>query len=167
MLVLVTAAAVTCFSLLYANPWLADAYFTLCIAMLALGIVAAIARRGDKRAFWMGFVIISAAYLWLALSPYGPTMSEYAQMLSDQGPSPDRAHLLTSRLLIAGYQQMEDVPMFGPAGYSAAAYTARFAAFMVVGHSSLALLAGWLGGILATHLYRSNGVADRDEKRSA
>jgi hypothetical protein len=53
---------------------------------------------------------------------------------------------------------MGEVAMLGQGGYSAAAYHARFMAFLVIGHSLFALLFGWFGGCLAKRLYRTNGA---------
>jgi len=152
MLLPLTAAAVACFSLFYANPLLADAWYTACMAAIVVGIVGAVSRQGEKRAYWIGLSVAVAAYVWLTMGIFGASLDTYRTLESDVGlvRAYSRAAIVTSRLLIYGHQFATEVEV----GSLTAAEKYRLLANMCVGHSSLALLCGWLSGHLAARLYR-------------
>src|SRR4051794_38677868 len=64
----VSCLAVTCYCLLYANPVVGDIYYTVTIAAVILGLIMVTQLRGDRQAYWMGFTIVAASYVWLSMS---------------------------------------------------------------------------------------------------
>jgi len=179
MLVATTAVAVTCYSLLYATPWLGDFYYTAALATIMLGIVAAIQRQGERRAFWLGFSLVAATYVWFSIQPSLsrlPTSSTLSMQLA--GIDLQDPQLVTSKLLQICYEHycLSDK---GPGTLNSNAYTRyrqvapgqvipqyvvspRFqqfdsnrVAFVTIGHASLALVFGWLGGVASRRMYRS------------
>jgi len=150
LIVVVSALAVTCYCLVYPNPLIADAYYTLCLAGIVLGFVTSIAVQGERRIFWFAFALVVTAYTWMTL--YGRSDGTmYAAMKEARMETYSRASLITSRLLSRSYAYIAA----SPAGRfrDAMDYT-RFMTFMAIGHASLALLFGWATGAWASVLYR-------------
>jgi hypothetical protein len=159
LFVLITAAAVTCFGLVYANPLFADLYYTACVAAISGGVVAAVARQGERRAYWIGFVVVAGAYFGQTVFVSQTSMNQYFGLLKNvrfDTSLYNRPQLITTRALVAFYESMEDAPVFGQ-NYNASAYTGRFTALMVTGHCSFALFFGWVAGCLGRRLFRARG----------
>jgi hypothetical protein len=151
-----TLAAITFGGLSYAGSLLADLFYSAAVAMILIGLVAALVRKGPKRAFWTGFAVAAVAYMWLTLYP-AETVKEYLVLMNN--PRVTRfayghMNLVTTRLLAKSYGWFEDAPMSGVGGYSAADYMDRFVAYMVIGHCSLAMLLASAFGVLARALYQ-------------
>lgn len=139
----------------YANPLLADLFYSAAVASMLVGVVAAVARKGVQRAFWTGFSIAAAAYMWLTLYPM-EAVKNYLILLNNPQVtiSAYGMNLVTTRLLAKTYGLFKDTPMSGLGGYSAGDYMERFTAFMVIGHCSLAVLLAWGFGAFTQALYQ-------------
>ncbi len=91
LLVLVTVSAVGCYALVQHTPLWASIVVTLAYALLSVGAILAVVRRGSPRAFWAGFAAGGSVYLALAFSP----------LVFTGAPS-----LLTTKALIAGWKHV-------------------------------------------------------------
>src|SRR3954463_7364016 len=67
MLIAFAFVALSCMGLLYANRTWAACFFTATFLLILVGIVNAFIRRGSSKAFWIGFVVFSGAYFWVAM----------------------------------------------------------------------------------------------------
>lgn len=63
LLVAVTIAAVGVAALLNANVWWQGATWLVALLLLGAGILLVVYRRGEQRAYWLGFVIFGGLYL--------------------------------------------------------------------------------------------------------
>lgn len=180
LLGLVVFVAVACGSLLDASPWTASVVFTLTLAILLLGLLAAIGRKGSVRAFWLGFTITGWGYLWLAISPRQlPDEGLYG--LAPSGLFQSGGTLVTTKLLRLGHAAIHPPkpnapkPNAGMGGMGGGFFSlapdslqeeidsfARiggfgddiiFHAFMRIGHSLWALLFAYLGGRLTRYFH--------------
>ncbi len=64
MVLAVAFAALRTPSRIWANAW-----FSLALGGITIAIPAAVVRRGDRRAFWIGFAVCGWVYFLFALSP--------------------------------------------------------------------------------------------------
>jgi hypothetical protein len=67
LLVAVTIAALGVTALLNANLWWEGGTWLVALAFLAGGILLAIYRQGEQRAYWLGFIIFGGLYLGMLL----------------------------------------------------------------------------------------------------
>ena len=89
LIMIVVAAAVSLAALRSASPIWVDALLMLTYAAIGFAILAALYREGGCRAYWLGFVLFTGGYHWLAFEP-------------GTAPAPT-PKLLTGRLLVALY----------------------------------------------------------------
>jgi hypothetical protein len=82
LLVAVTIAAVGIAALLNANHWWEAGTWLVALGLLGSGILLCIYRRGEQRAYWLGFVIFGGLYLGLVLIT--SLVSQYHDMLPTQ-----------------------------------------------------------------------------------
>ena len=68
MMGLVLAAAIGCGALRYASEFWASTLLTLTAGSLLVAILGALFRRGQSRAFWVGFTVFGWSYLILVIS---------------------------------------------------------------------------------------------------
>jgi hypothetical protein len=71
LLAVVAFIALACTSLAWANGIWATTLFTAALGVLLFAMLAAVLRRQQKQAFWIGFAIFGWGYLWLAHWPNG------------------------------------------------------------------------------------------------
>lgn len=78
-------------ALRFASHWWATATFTLTVGLLAVGLIGAMFRLGERRAFWTGFVLFGGGYLLLVFGPWladfvGPNLvtNDVAALLHEQ-----------------------------------------------------------------------------------
>ncbi len=153
LLAFTAAVAATCCSLVYCTPLLGDAYYTLCIAAIGLGLIAAVARQGEKRFFWLGFSFVAAAYGWLTIfgEQYGQTSNFYHHVQYGEIAGYNAA-LISSRLLTIAYSSIA-AEGGGPRLQHVSEFE-RFMPYITIGHASLSILCGWMGGVAARSFYR-------------
>jgi hypothetical protein len=84
------------------SPLWANALFSLAIGMLTLAILAAVYRKGRRRAFWVGFASCGWVYLILSLGPDHESLT-----------SP---FLITTAILDLLYSKVIPPPTVAPAG---------------------------------------------------
>lgn len=69
LLVLISASGITAVAMANASIYWASLCFSLAILALAFGLIAAIFRRGLKRAYWGGFLIMGCGYMTAMYAP--------------------------------------------------------------------------------------------------
>jgi hypothetical protein len=141
--------------------------FTLTLAALLISILLAVHRAGKRRAFWLGFAVFGWFYLGLSLVPSIESRlitTKTLTFLDSKVPvrsfqvrgiafSPDGKRIATAG---QGQVRLWDAATGTPvSGWSGATEH-----FVRIGHSLLALLAGWLGGRLSCRLCRSSRHAE-------
>jgi hypothetical protein len=178
-----TAVALTCYSLLYASPVLGQIYYTITVAAIVFGIIAAIQLQRERRAFWLGFLIVAASYLGLAMVEKRESAARAVIQLISPGPgmqptrAPDEAELITQHLLTICFDRycLSQDPSYGRGRTDPYVRYSRveqrllgvrqrdpiYGAFMATGHSSIALLLGWLGGAVSRRMYLARSAESR------
>src|SRR5438876_2766461 len=96
LLAATAVVALGCLALLKSSDMVAAAMMGAVALMLMAGIVLAIYRLGDARAFWIGFAVFGWSYLFLC---YGPVYTE------DDSPF-GSTRIVTGRLAGALYARM-------------------------------------------------------------
>jgi hypothetical protein len=157
--------------------------FTLTLTILLISILLTIHRTGSRRAFWLGFALFGWGYLALSLIPSIESRLMPTKALTYlDSRVPGRPVVITGQawdnvsnriydptlVVFAGNQQSQAVTA-PPHGYPVrGAYFKRLLGawsgttenFIRIGHSLLALLAGWVGGLLSRRLYRASRATD-------
>ncbi len=155
--------------------------FTLTLASLLISILLAVHRIESRQAFWIGFALFAWTYVGLSLVPpiesrlittkaltfldskvprRSPAFSLYATINSGTGGNqaqsvriaPDGSLLATSS---QGLVKIWDAATGRPPG----GWSGTTQNFMRIGHSLLALLAGWIGGLLSRRLWQASRSA--------
>jgi hypothetical protein len=142
--------------------------FTLTLAALLISILLVVRRTEKRRAFWMGFAVFGWIYLALALMPSTEsrliTTRALAYLDSKVPGRPlDILPTLPELIRFANVNRLDinrpdivtlaKVDLLG--GWSGTTEN-----FMRIGHSLLALLAGWVGGQLSRRLCRTSRPAE-------
>jgi hypothetical protein len=164
MLMVVTAAAVTCFCLVYPHPLLGDLYYTLALLAIGFAVLAAVLLRKDLRAFWIGFALFATGYAWLTFSGQLSALDVSAYQRTGTWSRP---RIITTQMLDALFDEfaMKSLPAqamrFPAPGFATGVQSTilrqldpNYVAFASTGHAVFALLAGWLGGYVARRLYQ-------------
>jgi hypothetical protein len=154
--------------------------FTLTLGVLLVSILLSIHRTESRRAFWIGFALFGSGYLVLSLVPSiesrlattkaltyldskvpGRTQTFFKVQFTATGSraagnqvqavafSPDGTQLATSSL---GTVRIWDATT----GRLLSGWGGTTEDFVRIGHSLLALLAGWFGGLLSRRLWRAS-----------
>jgi hypothetical protein len=157
--------------------------FSITLAVLLISILLTIHRAGKRQAFWLGFAVFGSAYLGLSLVPSIEsrliTTKGLACFDSEMAPS------IPGALVDVDYfywrmdsfvaNNSQPVPLYVDKGngtfedetLATGSNTAWFLNsfvgsrgtrehFVRIGHSLLALIAAFLGGLISRHLYAKN-----------
>jgi hypothetical protein len=174
LLVVVVAFAVGIAALREANETWESGLFTLALTVLLVSILLAIHRAESRRAFWIGFALFGTTYLALSLVPSIESRLATTKVLAYlDSKVPGRTQSFF-KIQVTGGNQVHAVA-FSPQGNQLAtsslgtvklwdATTGRLLGgwagttenFVRIGHSLLALLAGWFGGLLSRRLRRAS-----------
>ena len=174
LLLVFTAVAACLFCLLYASPLIGDVFYSIAIGASAVALLISVQLRGKPQAYWIGFLLISSLYLWFTMA--GNSFESRASTVRSSGRivgaiSPKRGNLVTEPLLSWAYEEFclskgiaGSLPNQGtgnqaPFGQQIQLIRLQqtdpnFQGFIAVGHSSFALLFGWLGGVFSSRMYR-------------
>jgi WD40 repeat protein len=178
LLVVVLLVAVGFAALRESNETWDSGLFTLTLSVLLASTLLAIHRNDARRAFWIGFAVFGGGYLVLSLVPSiesrlatskalayldskvpGRTQTFFKVQFTATGSgalgnqvravafSPDGNQVATSSL---GTVKLWDATT----GRLLGGWAGTTENFVRIGHSLLALLAGWLGGLLSRRLWR-------------
>lgn len=152
--------------------------FTLTLTVLLVSILLAIHRAESRRAFWIGFALFGWIYLGLSLVPSIESRLITTKALAYlDSKVPGRAQSFVTFSFtgtVAPGNQVQSVA-FSPDGRQIAAsslgtvkvwdattgrlfggWAGTTENFVRIGHSLLALLAGWFGGLLSRRLWRAS-----------
>jgi hypothetical protein len=160
--------------------------FSLTVCVLLVSLLLAVHRSAAKRAFWIGFTLFGGSYLALAVIP-----SIESRLLTTKGLAyldskiPERPWFSNVRLAFTGSgarRNQVHAVAFSPHGNHLAtnmkgqvklwdAATGKLLAgwggttenFVRIGHSLLALLAGWLGALLSRRLSQTSQSTQESE----
>lgn len=69
LLLATTFVAIGCYALRWASPWWSIVLFYVGLALIVVGILVAINRRGETRSFWAGFAICGILHMLLVFRP--------------------------------------------------------------------------------------------------
>jgi hypothetical protein len=174
LLVAIVFVAVGFAALRESNELWDSALFTLTLTVLLASTLLALHRSDARRAFWLGFALFGGSDLALSLLPSIESRLMTTKGLAYLDPKvPGRPQgFFTSRVRA---NQVVRAVAFSPQGDQLAisspgtvklwdATTGRLLGgwagttedFVRIGHSLLALLAGWLGGVLSRRLWRAS-----------
>jgi hypothetical protein len=154
--------------------------FTLTLGALLLSILLAIHRAESRRAFWLGFALFGSGYLGLSLVPSIESRlvtTRTLAYLDSKVPGRSPAIRLYTNLVMNtgnGGDQFQGV-VFGTDGNQTISssqgqgwirdvtngrllggWSGTTENFVRIGHSLLALLVGWFGGLLSRRLWRAS-----------
>jgi hypothetical protein len=179
-------------SLVISSPLSECLFFTFTLCILLMALLCAVARRGDKRFFWIGFAIAGCFYLYYVHLP-----DENGLVPSHDGP------LITTQILREGFNLMHS----GDYGTSFRSGNGFFSvpsdlfaddaskkddanqpfennlsivlgggqtivgggesiAFMRIGHSMWALLLGWIAGHFTLYVRRKVDYSMKDSLKN-
>ena len=170
LLVVVLFVAVGFAALRESNEIWDSGVFTLTFAVLLASILLAIHRSEARRAFWIGFAVFGWIYLGLSWVPSIESRlatTKALAYLESKVPgrpqnffkvqavafSPDGNRLATSSL---GTVRLWDATT----GRLLGGWGGTTENFVRIGHSLIALLAGWFGGLLSRRLWRASRATD-------
>ncbi len=187
LLIVVLLVAVGFAALREANESWESGLFSLTLGVLLISILLAVHRKEPLRAYWVGFAVFGWTYLGLSLVPsidsrlittkalaqlarhvpgrslkIGKVRHVGTMSISSGSPgnqvssvafSIDGSRITTSG---PGIVRLWDATTGKPSGGS----TGKTENFLRIGHSLLALMAGWLGGLLSRSLGRSSSGPD-------
>jgi hypothetical protein len=162
MMVLVLAVALGMSAVRSPTSALAAVEFTWTLLLLLGGILGVVYRRGERRPFWVGFVLFGWGYALLA---FGPWFHMEVQ-----------PHLATTRALAELYPRVHSKPIPAQARqiirdmdlYSYAyrqydrevMWDRNLVNFLRIGHSTAAQALALLGGLLARRFYATRNPSD-------
>jgi hypothetical protein len=178
LLAIVVAVGVALAALREADDLWTGATFSLSVAMLLISVLLAVHRTARCRAFWLGFALFGWAYLALAVIPAtesrlitthlltyidsklparpivitGQTWGSGDTVITGQGwsqSSGPQLPLTTSP--VQGYVGIPNGQAISFASFGAGSGTSEN--FVRIGHTILALLSAWLGGVISRHLH--------------
>ncbi|WP_254509355.1 hypothetical protein [Anatilimnocola floriformis] len=165
LLLATTFAAVACFTLVYATPFWGCVVFSCSVMLFMLAVLFAIVTHGQRRAMWLGVVVMGWGYWLLMCSPILDTDNMQHRSWRVEGSGPPFA---TTRLLQVAYFNVLPLvhaePEFDTQGKRT--NKSRFPTeieFMQVGQSWFSLLFALLGGVVGSRVYARNEAAKKDQ----
>jgi hypothetical protein len=98
--------------------------FTAALAVISLGVLAAILRRGERQAYWIGFALFGWLYLWMAHWRGDPDVQFGPSTVSWRLQQDETGTLATTRFLVYVYNEWLPKIRETPASTQAPAYPA-------------------------------------------
>jgi hypothetical protein len=164
---MLVAAGVALLCLAFPVPIIGDLFYTAGFLLLAYGVMAAIYSSGQRRAFWVGFVILFGGYCSYSIWPGEMRMTwAFSQQGSGMQGLPPR--LITSAFLSYAFEAIH-LAVFTARGQftpslsntpMAGAMIGQYISFLVIGHSLIALGLGVVGGRVAQRLALQAGATN-------
>jgi hypothetical protein len=187
LLVFILICGVAFAALKESTDWWERGAFSLTVASLVVSVLLAIHRGGERRAFWLGFALVGCCYLGLSLIPQvesrfisSRALAELHAKLPGQPISWDAS--IVSPVSAVPFQPNQWIPVTAtdgngnqilPSGWQPTIVW-RWSDwglvknwgnspenFVTIGHSLIALLLAWLGGILSRRLSSRPRAMDR------
>jgi hypothetical protein len=163
LLILAAVISVLCACLVYPRPIIGDLFYSFGLLMAAYAAIAVIYFRGVRRAFWVGFFILFCGYFCHTVWPSAVhNMWDYVQETSGIAFAP--SGMITKRLLYHAYKLLNPLSAIGSPVVNGPGGTAsrmvlgpgevpgQFIAFMTVAQTSIAILLGIAGGLVARRI---------------
>jgi hypothetical protein len=100
-------------ALRYPTPFWANVWYSFTLASLTLAVPAAVYRRGEQRAFWVGFAACGWVYFLLALAPWLEREAGF-QFVTTAVLDVMAPHIVQTDYLVRGYVSGFN-PRFAPA----------------------------------------------------
>jgi hypothetical protein len=157
--------------LLYANAVWAACFYTGAALVVVIGVTAALVRRGPTQAYWVGFALFGAGYLFLSTTAEGSGRVRRDAITIRLEPQ-----LATARFLSWAHQYMPAVDETSPRPQGAASQQVPFGLqpaaannfgpqrrrhFVQIGHSLFTLLFALVGGSIGRSLYQPANSASQ------
>jgi hypothetical protein len=167
------------------NDWWEKGTFTLMVVVLLTSVLLAVHRTGARRSFWVGFALFGSVYLGLSLvSPVESRLVTSPALGYVYSKLPGQASqdiVLTLAPTGSGTQVMQNATIaFSPSGNQLAAgsngsihywnfnkgavlpgWGSSMENFVKIGHTWIALMLAWFGGMLSRRLARASVSAER------
>jgi hypothetical protein len=176
LLVVVLVLAVGFAALRESNDFWDTGLFTLTLTVLLASILLAIHRRDARRVFWLGFALFGGSYLGLSLIPSiesrlattkaltyldskvpGRIQSFFKIQFTATGSGAPGNPFAFSPYWKHATSSLGTVKLWdATTGRLLGGWAGTTENFVKIGHSLLALLAGWLGGLLSRRLWRAS-----------
>jgi hypothetical protein len=155
-------------ALRFPTPLWANIWFSLTVAALTLAVPAAVYRRGEQRAFWVGFAVCGWVYFILALAPWmeGEAGFQLATTTILDLMSP---HIVQK---IAPVEpppwQVWNIPDDSPASSRSVRYVTLISPelYLHIGHAFFCILIALLGGVIVRYLAATCQEPAAKERRS-
>ena len=153
LLVFIVALALGLAALSRPSCLAASAAFTFLLMSLAIAAIGAVYRRGQGRAFWMGFLACGSFYMVLSLAPWFEShvghrliTTAILDLLYPSIPLLERTNGNDP------WQSWTRLPPDYPYAHARIGFTVNTTdEFLLVGHSFFGLLSAVAGGMLAQH----------------
>lgn len=131
MLCVVAFVGLACVALVRANSIWSTVMFTAALAVISLGVLAAILRRGTKQAYWIGFALFGWLYLWMAHWRGDPDVQFGPSTVSWRMQQDETGTLATTRFLVHVYTEWLPKIRETPASTQAPAYVAGSSGYVI------------------------------------
>jgi hypothetical protein len=165
LLVVVLVLGMSFAALRESNEIWDSAVLTLTLVILLTSVLLAIHRTGSRRAFWMGFALFGVAYLGLSLVPSVASRlltTRALAYLDSRAPGRSLGFFTFHTGPGAPGNQVQSVAFTVDGRRLATSSPVQVRLwdttknFVRIGHSLIALLAGWFGGLLSHRLWRAS-----------
>ena len=166
LLVVVLFVAVGFAALTEANDSWDSGVFTLTLTVLLVSVLLAVHRSEARRAFWIGFALMGSGYLALSLVP-----SIESRLMTTKGLAyldskvPGRTLSMTAFAIeamdLATSSQSQVRHWDSTTGRLLGGWAGTTENFVRIGHSLIALLAGWFGGLLSRRLWQASRPSEK------
>jgi hypothetical protein len=155
-------------ALRFPTPLWANIWFSLTVAALTLAVPAAVYRRGDQRAFWVGFAVCGWVYFILALAPWmqGEAGFQLATTTILDLMSP---HIVQKIVPVETTPwQVWNMPDDPPANSYSVGYVTLISPelYLHIGHAFFCILIALLGGVMVRYLAATCQEPAATERRS-
>jgi hypothetical protein len=155
------------------DPW-EHAVFSVTLLALVTAVLLAVHRTEARRAFWLGFVVCGGCYLGFSLIPAIESrlastlgLSYIHSKLPLQSANTLRLTVVASGASVLNAQPKPMTLTVNNDHFRLIQWGSSTGNFVKIGHSMLALLLGWLGGLLSRRLWRAGrSTADSLETQS-
>lgn len=160
LLVLIAASGLIAVSLARASIYWASLCFSLALLILAISCIAAIFRRGAKRAYWIGFLFLGVGYMMLMYSPVLDRLIGHRLITTKMLGYLESSLRQTEDELSGAFRTTSVSSAIDPLPEAMITYPSedsprlpQWGYFQEAGHSAFAILLACLGGAAARYFF--------------